>query len=1641
MPRPSSRALLLATLLIGCDGSPPGVQCDVDPALLAAEIECVADDHCPCGTHCDRGICAFECAEDADCDEGWCDGFGRCRAEGDDALVPAPEASGRARLTVEQPVLETVEGGVSTLRLQLDAATPSDLRVVADDGALVRCDESGSFVDECQLEAVEPDAEVTVAVRRSTAVEPTQVGRVTVHGPGGARVSTSVVPAGGAPAPSAEPIEPGVYRGEAVLVSVDGGAPSVVEVVPLVAELWDGVAMISDPTGRLAGEPIVGALDLTGMTLAIPARARVAGAGVAGMDPSVWEARDVAALSSAGGVVRFERTVSLGGLVAAAAPTEVWNVFLERAGEPSGAAAPAVPEDAPLEDAATVVARATPAEEELVRRTAVPAAARRADAWLDRARETDLCAPRAPGPDAAAVSRVRAGWWTAPAGADLAAIEAGDGGLFGALAGGLVAAGVSATEAATMSVTTSSVSGLATTALPCALSFAPTSVDGASCGALDVSPAAYDDCDAMRAALGCEVVDVSTGSVNVDATLQLTGSCGADTSVALSGVPTRVCVLPAVPRGCAEALSCAEGTSDSEVGSEALLGTGDALCASTDRALALSVDLRRASGAPPTVDEVFDGCLTALEATPAAGSLDALFGAEPCFEAYRVVLAIGAAARASSDPQEARVLGRLLGRWYELLTFLAHEALQREQVAAVFRETEEVARPADVLAALRGPLTLALHPVVATALWDLPPDALTAPDYRAALGLDGVPGDARVALPVRLQDAVAAVGSLLEHRLERASLERDPTGLDAAGELGPTLALLGHLAERLAGRAPDAEWSARYVGARERAVRIRRAVGSRAAAFVAGRNPLGIEDEDLPLYFFGDETGAGGRFSAVSDFLLGARPSDPAWAPFLVQSAQDALDDARRQYVVQSDRTYRAELSDAEAGTRRATIASDADAVLEDLCGATEASYVEDDAFQARDCHIAAACRPTALDWYTQRVGISNLAFQACISRRIKHVYGPGFGLRDDVQDMLARLDPTYGRLADEEDLDPPPSCVDPALAACDDGVCLSCRDGSVLALGFDTLHMNTPASSAALELGQTTDAFQTAVDECADGWGAARLAGPEPRFDGILPPPRLPTLAEATTCYRGSIGEAVLEIEGARQDLEAARSEIAEARDVYEAEVNECARRYDAEQEILGAIGSHRATITALTGAQLGVDVAAEWTGQLKDCLATVSGASWSRDLGASGFAAIGSCGAGAVQGAFNTASLSIQRDIDLADREFEQTLRALEADAAYEACLNDAARWLVNARTAAVRVTRAVTDVRLAYVRAENLIAQAHDTWGEARGRLADGGAGVRPPTFDLWLDEAVTTYARRFRLARRAVYLAVLAVEYEYQTSIAQKQAVLEAETPAELEAALSELWATAGTRSVNGARPNELRVVLSLRDQLLRIHDEAGDAPGERTLSASDRFRLLLSDPRFARYDDEGVYAGQLIPFALAPLGSDDDAATVPILAGSDCAERLWSVNASIVGGGSLVEGSDTTSARIELWKQNTFYSQWCAPRDDEPFQVASVRPSRNLFREPGVGAAVGMDRLGREPETFTKARIEAYFGVDRAALESEEYASGDTSELAARGLYGRYALFLPAEVLSRFEGGARTDGLVLDRVDDILLRLDYVSVAR
>jgi hypothetical protein len=323
------------------------------------------------------------------------------------------------------------------------------------------------------------------------------------------------------------------------------------------------------------------------------------------------------------------------------------------------------------------------------------------------------------------------------------------------------------------------------------------------------------------------------------------------------------------------------------------------------------------------------------------------------------------------------------------------------------------------------------------------------------------------------------------------------------------------------------------------------------------------------------------------------------------------------------------------------------------------------------------------------------------------------------------------------------------------------------------------------------------------------------------------------------------------------------------------------------------------------------------------------------------------------------------------------------------------------------------------------------------------IRPAAHDFWVDEHVDAYNAKMRLARRLTYLAVRAVEYEFQESLTDRQAVLSAEIPAELQQVVDNLRAVTGTRAIRGNRPTDLKIVLSLRKQILQLSDLKDQGPEWLRLTDVERLQALLGDPtgRFAVYDESGRYLGQRIPFNLAPLGRLNlgVAQGVPIFTGGDCAERLWNVNASIVGQENepLYVGEMPSFMRIDLLKSNTFFSQWCDPARTD-LQSVSVRPTRNLFRDPeNVDSPATTLGAVSEATLESRARLEAYFNVSREELESDEYASGSTSELAARGLYGSYALFIPAELISRMG----STGLNLDAVDDILIRLDYVSVAR
>ncbi len=427
--------------------------------------------------------------------------------------------------------------------------------------------------------------------------------------------------------------------------------------------------------------------------------------------------------------------------------------------------------------------------------------------------------------------------------------------------------------------------------------------------------------------------------------------------------------------------------------------------------------------------------------------------------------------------------------------------------------------------------------------------------------------------------------------------------------------------------------------------------------------------------------------------------------------------------------------------------------------------------------------------------------------------------------------------------------------------------------------------------------------------------------------------------------------------------------------------------------------------------------------------------------------CAAAAVQQVAQSVSDGMQFAIDEAERSHEVTAAKIAAETEYDRCVVEAEQELVGTETAALEIQVAVEELAQLLVTFGNLKVDLRAALAEGTDALAaEAARAVRPLAIDYWLDERIEAFVAARRAAQRAVFLAVLAVEYEYQMSSVEREAALGATRVADLRAVLDRLRSFVVTGTVSGGHPAEMHAVVSLRDNLLALAGLENLPPGWHRMRASERFRALLASPRFATYDAEGRYLGQEIPFRIVPSGTVGlgDPGGIPLLTGLDCAERLWSVGASLVGD-EVLRDVDSNRTRIVVRKRNRFFSQWCDPRADSEFQVRATRPSRNLLADPFgdyVGAERGSSNSARlddaaEADAFTSARLQPLVGLTRSDLETMERVPGASRELAGRGLYGEYTLFLPREFLAAEGRG----GIDLGAVEDVLLRLDYVSVAR
>lgn len=1657
--------------------------CTVDPTLIAQRRACLADDQCPCGAHCELGECVASCGEGLPaCSTGRsCDSFGRCRASDDTRLNTAEIApDSQASLEVDSAVsftgstteidvrMRTAQTAISTVRIQVDA--PLEVRCAADD----------AFASACLLSGVAASTESTITLRATSPI-PSAGRQPSMRVYWGSNVETRLVTspvllrtasldAPGVPLTAMR----GVYRGIATRVRVDVGAaaptsaPLADLTVPVSAVLYDqgassGVLVLQDPLRALStGAEWPMALSFSPATqtgtLAVPRRIFAAG--------SITRDDDYEVLVSANGTTTFTVDPATPGLSfemdasyeemagVTAQPRVQWRITLSRVGTlDAGVRPPAIAADA-VSTLPSDAASAPTNWEQTFQRTFTSWSSRPDRDYIDALRTAselaaaprfDACAPGLfPLSDAAAAQVY-----------DRVAENV----LVGRLDGG---------ESLDVdSVTTTPPSGMGTRGIPCAMT--PVATDPSTCFAVEWDVGApFDICTEVAGELGCEVVDAPADMVSSVAGRvgrQASGFFpGCSDTAAITATVTRVCVLPS-PTTCGELTSCANGTgvATARFSTDATTGvlptSGDLRCTGVPAlAAAISGDRLRDDAAAAQVTDLVNDCLTDLarvasipptvaEGSEGAGRQLVFAESAGCIDATRHLIALASSTEAArrtvasgtpGDVRADRYAQRLIAQWLQVHALLAQEARERSLPTAITDSvTGGLAEPANIaLERANEGAALLFHPRFATALMGFSGEALANPDYRTR----SIPTLAAGAWRTQSNGVVVAMLDSLRAQLSLAErlLDGEAAGtaeLQRSGAAIRTAVLIEALALSLHKRA-DAEpgalaWEAAYQTSLSAYRAQLETLTARASSIVRGDNALSIAEGDLPLYYFGTSTDPSSRFAAISDYLLGATPGSPGWAPQLVDEAQTAFESARTSYLDQASRQYRAVVDVAEQEDR---VRAEYGESIASFCGVpgalTESELLEDwqrvrgAPFDAGACFIRTE-DPTCRANFEVANGLINrddVRLSLCRVKEVNRITGSRFGFLDERLNAAATRDlSTCGEIT---------SCPSTISAA----RCITC--GSI------TAPVTSPLLTRMTGLSEVSNALVAEADRtCRGRYPAAHQRIPSPPDVGNDP------LANGA-CYRGSGGELTMTVRAAGLDAEIARSEMDEALQNYNIAMQSCVILQERNQDITDAEVAYQVVMVGLEGALVVANAVTNGLSATADCCYAISGLDGVAAVGSAGSNAIAAgvgCGASYLSVISQLAADSISASMGIAERAHESVVSNITNQAEFNICANDARAHLVGMRTASLRLARANTDLDSAQLQLREAAAATDRTYLAGVAALEEVTTQTTvPPQVELWLDRDIETFRRAMRRARRATYLSIRAVEYEYQTSLVSAEAALSAQTPAELTELIAQLRGVAGPRQIGGNSPNELKLVISLRDQLLRLADRSDAPSGEHALTDEERFELLLQDGRFAAFNDAGVYIGQRIPFSIAPtplLG----AGVSPVFASNDCAERVWSVNASIVGTGTLFHGSDTTFTRIDLLKSNTFYSQWCdAPAAGEgAFQIASVRPSVNLFRDPlaGGGAVGGGLGVVNARQGYTRARIQAYFNVSRAAFEADSYENGDTSELAARGLYGDYALFIPTEVIARRTASdGFTDGLDLAAIDDILLRVDYVSVA-
>ncbi|MBI4511047.1 MAG: hypothetical protein HY698_15545, partial [Deltaproteobacteria bacterium] len=1055
-------------------------------------------------------------------------------------------------------------------------------------------------------------------------------------------------------------------------------------------------------------------------------------------------------------------------------------------------------------------------------------------------------------------------------------------------------------------------------------------------------------------------------------------------------------------------------------------------------------DRARLAGTPKLVTAAMvKACMSELNEKPQAAftgtgetavsqAYRALYADHACFSPGHFYSALKTLTDAPSGIEAggARLFMRLLSQWVTLHGFLTKEGGQADSLAqvlasAVDLDPEDAAATSETadLGALLDEQEKGWNLVLAHAhsakLFTIPAASVLSPDYRSTGTTTKPEHDQNVGIPVTLLEGATLHLQLAERYLDQAALSAYSECHDgtASGTRDQALARLGRvlrytmsveaLAQGLydyttatlcwgscpagagtcgpAGRCADpktGEWirtsttwqdlwrksQAEFQAIRERLVR-------QGDAIASCRSPLGFEERATPI-FFGDVTGSSSRFFASSDYLL------YGWAAPAVQAALASLGEARSAWLQRRS----SEIQEDDADERRVDLAEQYGRELNALCGLyhiepkdTLAALGEGPGqIPPASCFVDrrnSFCTVDPAKIYSLATE-DDVRFELCYWHNVKNYT---FFLSDDDRTMAASW----------------------TTATFD-------KTSQTVTSGGITKSIQYLYEEAYWPRQNHTSGARNALATCAA----------DPAFGGVehsLPTPvdGDPSILDRSDCYRGQLGEAFLGVTGAQTDVELAISNWNDSQERYENEMDHCLELEKEFAHYKDLLAAHQSHMAALRNAKKEAEAKSSLFG------------SWSKMLvgaftGNPGMAIGGLVDGVMASGIFGDSAEDIAEEMELAEQKFRDMEKLRSEEMNVKECYHRADQYKVGIDTEALKIQRALIEAAISENRYRDMIDRVRQLLLEGNAAMArDAGRRVPSLLFHYWLDERVDRFEKDFQWARSLTYLAMRAVEYEFQQSVPLRGQILTAGHPDQLLDAIRAMEREQITRTINSRRPEEGILVLSLRSEILGLRDQASSVPGERLWTSRERFQHRLWSEAYAVYDDNGTYLGQGIPFTLAETGPLE----------LRCAEKLWRVTATIQGDQL---GEDAPAAPLFLMKRNHFSSQWCKGRGDgTPVQTGSMQPVSRLFHPD--------DRGGSEAAVLEKttAMLYPWFNVRRSDFYRRGYEEGASEELAGRGLYGDYVLLFPWKGLLEPKHGSL--GFPLEQVEDVLLRFDYLSV--